>query len=163
LTVLKFLDMIQRIQSVYLFLTTLVSLLFLSGSSLRFINNSGSSFNIAFNGIVKASEGKGLEVVESVWPLTLALILIAALALITIFLYKNRKQQLILAKLLIGLVVILILIACYYAYMIITKYTVTIVPGFKIVLPPVMLIFSILAHRGISKDDKLVKSYDRLR
>ena len=155
--------MIQRIQSVYLFLTTLVSILFLNGNILRFINNSGSSINIAFNGIVKSTGGQGLEVVESVWPLTLIAILIAALALIVIFIYKNRKLQLILAKMLIGLVVILILIVCFYSYVIITKYSGTFVPGFKMAIPPLMLILSMLAHRGIRKDDRLVKSYDRLR
>jgi hypothetical protein len=30
-------------------------------------------------------------------------------------------------------------------------------------LPFLQLIFSILAYRGIKKDDQLVKSYDRLR
>jgi hypothetical protein len=31
------------------------------------------------------------------------------------------------------------------------------------ILPLAILIFSILASRGIKKDDQLVKSYDRLR
>ena len=93
--------MIQRIQSVYLFLTTLMSLLFLNGNILRFINNSGSAINIALSGIVSNSGGQGLEVVESVWPLTIITILVAAISLITIFLYRNRKQQLILTKLLL--------------------------------------------------------------
>jgi len=155
--------MIQRIQSVYLFLTTLMSLLFLNGNILRFINNSGSAINIALSGIVSNSGGQGLEVVESVWPLTIITILVAAISLITIFLYRNRKQQLILTKLLIGLVVILILVVCFYSYVIITKYSGTFVPGFKMAIPPVMLILSMLAHRGIRNDDRLVKSYDRLR
>ena len=155
--------MIQRIQSVYLFLTTLMSLLFLNGNILRFINNSGSAINIALSGIVSNSGGQGLEVVESVWPLTIITILVAAISLITIFLYRNRKQQLILTKLLIGLVVILILVVCFYSYVIITKYSGTFVPGFKMAIPPLMLILSMLAHRGIRNDDRLVKSYDRLR
>lgn len=155
--------MIQRIQSVYLFLTTLASVLFLNGSILRFINNAGSAINISFSSIVKSTGGQGLEVVGSVWPLTLILILVALLALITIFLYNNRKQQLLLAKLLTGLVVILIVVAGYYSYTIITKYSAALVPGIKMGLPLLMLIFSILAHRGIRNDDKLVKSYDRLR
>jgi hypothetical protein len=155
--------MIQRIQSVYLFLTTLASILFLNGNILSFINNSGAAINLSFSGIVKNNGSQGLEVVDSVLPLTLILILVAALALITIFLYKKRTLQLLLAKILIGLVVISVLVACYYSYMIITKYSASIVPGIKMVLPLLMLIFPILAHRGILNDDKLVKSYDRLR
>ena len=35
--------------------------------------------------------------------------------------------------------------------------------NFRLAIPVVNLIFLLLASRGISKDDKLVKSYDRLR
>ena len=45
----------------------------------------------------------------------------------------------------------------------ITKFEATITPGFKMILPLVMLILSVLVYRGIKKDDHLVKSYDRLR
>ena len=43
--------MIQRIQSVYLSLTTLLSLLFLKGSFLIFSEKSGSVIKVTFNGI----------------------------------------------------------------------------------------------------------------
>jgi hypothetical protein len=68
-----------------------------------------------------------------------------------------------LAKVLIGLVLALILLAGYYSYVIISKYGGVLVLGVKMILPVVMLISSILAFRGIRKDDHLVKSYDRLR
>ena len=39
----------------------------------------------------------------------------------------------------------------------------TIIPGIKMVVPLLILIFGILAQRGIKHDENLVRSYDRLR
>jgi hypothetical protein len=155
--------MIQRIQTLYLFLTTLFSLLFLKGSFLSFINKTGSVINIALNGITKGSEGQPFELIQNVLPLIILISLIALLSFTMIFCFKKRNIQLLMSKILITLVTGLILVSGYYAYTIITKFNVEIVPGVKMALPFIMLIFSILAYRGILKDDQLVKSYDRLR
>ena len=155
--------MIQRIQSLYLLLTTLLSLLFLNGSILNFINNSGSAIRITFTGIVKSSEGQGIEVINNLLPLSVIIVIIPVLSLITIFFFKNRNVQVWLSGILITLVAGMILISIYCSYLIITQYNGEIVPGIKMALPLLLLILSILAFRGIRKDDRLVKSYDRLR
>jgi len=155
--------MIQRIQSLYLLLTTLLSLLFLNGSILNFINNSGSAIRITFTGIVKSSEGQGIEVINNLLPLSVIIVIIPVLSLITIFFFKNRNVQVWLSGILITLVAGIILISIYCSYLIITQYNGEIVPGIKMALPLLLLILSILAFRGIRKDDRLVKSYDRLR
>lgn len=56
-----------------------------------------------------------------------------------------------------------ILLSSWYMYYICSKYDAEIVPGFKIALPVIILILNILTYRGIRHDDRLVKSYDRLR
>jgi len=155
--------MIQRLQSVYLFLTTLLSLLFLKGSFLNFIDKSGTVFKIAFNGIVRETGGKGLELIEKLLPLSVVIIIIPLISLIAIFLYKNRKIQLRLTLFLIASVAGFILLSGFYSMKIITGYGAEIVPGFKMFIPVFMLVFAYLAYRGINKDDQLVKSYDRLR
>ena len=155
--------MIQRIQSLYLLLTTLLSLLFLNGSILNFINNSGSAIRITFTGIVKSSEGQGIEVINNLLLLSVIIVIIPVLSLITIFFFKNRNVQVWLSGILITLVAGMILISIYCSYLIITQYNGEIVPGIKMTLPLLLLILSILAFRGIRKDDRLVKSYDRLR
>ena len=155
--------MIQRIQSLYLLLTTLLSLLFLNGSFLSFINKTGSVIKITFTGIVKSTEGQGFELIGRVLPLAIIVILVVVLSLVTIFLFKNRHIQILLSKVLIGLILGLILVSGYYSYVIISKYDGEIIPGMKMALPLLLLIFSILAFRGIRKDDQLVKSNDRLR
>jgi hypothetical protein len=155
--------MIQRIQSLYLLLTTVLSILFLNGSFINFTDKTGSVLKMTLTGIVKSTEGQSPQLIEKVMPVALIIVLIAVLSLVTIFIFKKRNIQLSLSKILIGLVSGFILILCYYSYHIISEYGGKILPGWKIVLPFLLLIFSILAFRGIRKDDQLVKSYDRLR
>jgi hypothetical protein len=155
--------MIQRIQSVYLFLTTLMSILFLNGSFINFINKTGVITKLTFKGIEEGSSAQGFTLIESLLPLSIVLLLIGAISLIAIFFFKKRTVQLWLSGILIGLASFLILACSHSSYLIITKRSAEIVPGFKMALPFLMLIFSILAYRGIRKDENLVKSYDRLR
>ena len=155
--------MIQRIQSVYLFLTTLMSILFLNGSFLNFMNKTGVITKLTFKGIEEGSPGQGFTLIESLLPLSIVLLFIAVISLVTIFFFKKRKVQIWLTGILIGLVSFLILACGHSTYLIMTKYSAEIVPGIKMALPFLMLIFSILAYRGIRKDENLVKSYDRLR
>ncbi|MBE3086452.1 MAG: DUF4293 domain-containing protein [Bacteroidetes bacterium] len=155
--------MIQRIQSFYLFLTTLLSLLFLKGSFLNFIDKTGSVIKVTFNGIVRDTGGQGFEQIEKLLLLTVFMVLIPVLSLVTIFIFKNRKIQLWLALSLIILTCGFIVVSFYYSWFIITEYGAEIVPGFKMVIPLLMLVFAVLAYRGIRKDDRLIKSNDRLR
>jgi len=155
--------MIQRIQSVYLFLITVLSSLFLSGSIINFINGSGSVFKITFASIIKSAEGNGLEVIDKLLPLSVLIILIPIISLVTIFVFKNRKIQMRLAIFLMILCTLLVIALIHGSIIIISKFGANITPGYKMLLPLVVLILSVLAYLGIKKDDRLVKSYDRLR
>lgn len=155
--------MIQRIQSVYLFLIALFSSLFLSGSIINFVSGPGSVFKITFASILKSTEGNGLEVIEKLIPLSVLIILIPIISLVTIFVFKNRKIQMRLALFLMILCTLLVFALIHGSIIIISKFGATITPGFKMILPVLMLILSVLAYLGIKKDDHLVKSYDRLR
>jgi hypothetical protein len=155
--------MIQRIQSVYMSIVFLLSFLFLKGSFLSFAEKSGSLIKITFNGIIRDSGLQGPEQLEKTWPLTIFILLIPALSLITIFLFKNRKIQLMLSLSVILIIAGIIGTSFYYAWSVMTNFSAEIVPGIKLILTPVMLICAILAYHSIKKDDNLVKSYDRLR
>jgi hypothetical protein len=155
--------MIQRIQSIYLALTALLSLTILKGDFLNFIDKSGTLFKITFNGIVRDTGGKGSEIIEKLLPLSVIIVLIPVISLVTIFLYKKRNIQLLFTLILIIIISGLIVISSLYSLSIISKYGVEFKPGIKMIVPVIMLILSILAYRGIMKDDLLVKSYDRLR
>jgi len=155
--------MIQRIQSLYLLLTTLLSLLFLKGSFLNFLDKSGSVIKLTFNGIARDAGGQGQELIEKLLPVSAFIILIPVFSLITIFIFKNRKIQLRFALSVIIFIIGFIFVLIYYSWIVITEYRAEIVLGFKMAIPLLMLIFAVLAYRGIKKDDLLIKSYDRLR
>jgi hypothetical protein len=155
--------MIQRIQTVYLFLTTLLSLLFLKGNFISFTGASEPGIGIAFSGILRDSGAQGHELVEKALPLSIAIILIPLLCVAAIMCFKNRKIQKLIVLSIIILVAGFIIVSIFYSLTIIKTYSTVIVPGFKMLIPVIMLVFSYLAYRGIQKDDNLVKSYDRLR
>lgn len=126
--------MIQRIQTIFLFLAAgaLNSFSFLEPSTLFFeVFNEGVSAILA--------------------------ILAGLVALISIFLFKNRKLQLNLVRFAtlssLGAIASLFLIQPW-------EHIVKLWPFY---LLPVGLVLLILAIRGIKSDEKLVKSLDRLR
>jgi len=155
--------MIQRIQSVYIFLTTLLAIIFLQGSFLNFIDKAGTSIKVTIGGIEQGSASQGFSVIEKLYPLTISVILIALISLTAIFIFKKRNIQLLLVKILMVLIVFLIIACIHSIYRITSQHSMQLEPGIKLAFPILMLVFSILAHRGIKKDDDLVKSYDRLR
>ena len=155
--------MIQRIQSLYLLLTTILSLLFLKGNFLNFIDKSGYAIKVTFKGIITNAGRQDFELIEKLLPLSAIIILIPLLSLIAILLFKSRKIQVWLSLSIIVLVVGFIIASIFYSCFIITEYGTEIIPGLKMVVPVLILIFAILAYRGIRKDDRLIKSYDRLR
>jgi len=141
-----------------LVLTTLVSILFLSSGFITFSDNSGTVINFTLAGISGVSEP-----LMKTLPVTLLIIIIPVLSSITISLFKNRRVQLILCKLLLTLISAFITALVIYSYMVISRYNVELMPGIKMSVPVIQLILVVLAYRGIKKDDNLVKSYDRLR
>ena len=147
--------MIQRIQTVYLLLTTLVAALFLSGSIIDFDNGATLRLTAIF--------GAGADRFESIWPLTVLLIIVPMLSLALIFLYKGRKMQMRLTLLLIVLILLTIGVCGYYVWNYMKASQTIITFSYKLILPLLLLIFSILAYRGIRKDEEIVRSYDRLR
>ncbi len=155
--------MIQRIQSVYLLLTTILSGLFLNGYFLKISNGGISDIFMRFNGIYQTTEENSIELIGKTIPLTVVSVLIPFISLLTIFLYKNRKVQIKSALVLIVLEVLLVGTIVYYTLTFIQNNNVSPVPVIKTFIPIVTIIFSILAYRGIKKDDEIVKSYDRLR
>jgi hypothetical protein len=144
-------------------MTTLLSLLFLSGSFLNFVDKSGTVFQITFSGIFRETGGRSLELVERLFPLSVFILIIPLVSFIAIFLYKNRKIQLMLALSVILLILVFIILSAFYSCKVTTGFGCEIVPGVKMGIPVLMLVFTSLAYRGIKKDDQLVKSYDRLR
>jgi ABC-type spermidine/putrescine transport system permease subunit I len=155
--------MIQRIQSLYLLLISLLSALFLAGRFSTFHKSTGSEIVMNISGIWdKGSEGN-LTNIGNLVPLSGILILTALISFVAIFLYKHRKLQMKVTITIIILSVITVALIVFYALSVILKYKAEINPGAEMILPLLVIISGILAYRGIKRDEKLVKSYDRLR
>jgi len=146
--------MIQRIQSVFLLIASLclggLYLLPMGASKLPVAETafSDSLFNINDFSILQGAVPAGIVAF-----------------LVSIFLFNNRKFQSILTTvgaLAIGIIVGFVAMNVFKSNEILTGENAFLYkPG--IALPIVSLIFAVLANRAIKKDDKLVKSMDRLR
>ncbi|MCK7591361.1 DUF4293 domain-containing protein [Subsaxibacter sp. CAU 1640] len=86
----------------------------------------------------------------------------AALSLISIFGYKNRKSQFVLNRLNIILNFILLGLFVYQSLNLSGEADVS-EKGIGIVLPALSIVLLVLANKAIKKDEDLVKSVDRLR
>ena len=140
--------MIQRQQTLWLLLATAAAIL-----SFMF------PFVTGIELVDKTAMEKTAEIVAgSNFFVLLLTIASAALSTITIFLFKNRKQQLWLC--LLGIVITMGIIALYIIQM--NKLTHSTIALFA-VLPFVILASYFLAFRNIRKDEKLIKSLDKLR
>lgn len=145
--------MIQRIQSIFLLLTSVTFFL-------QFVFNLATSDQ----SIPKLLSDKIYNVLDH--PVLIGLtVLGGAIALVNIFLFRNRPLQIRLGYLLIVLCILLPVVAMM---LILTEGVALsagqdINEGLGIGLPIIGLITTILANKFIGKDNKLVKSMDRLR
>lgn len=136
--------MIQRIQTVYLFLAAVAAIVFLF-IPFGTIDLQGNTI------LLKGNMNPIFDVIVGV---------IITLSLIAIFLFKNRKTQALLVLLNILIAIGFIGFEAYGAY---THQKDDFHFSIGFILPVFVLIFNFLAYKGIKSDDKLVKSMDRLR
>jgi len=147
--------MIQRIQSIFLLLAAACAFCLFAfpfGTTASPVSNS----EIYSDGVYNIQDNIAL----------LALFCIAGgLAFISIFLFKNRKTQLLLGRLaIIANIIGFVMVIVFYmnsAEGLTEGQDQENIIGFS--LPIAFLVFAFLALRFIGKDDKLVKSMDRLR
>jgi len=143
--------MIQRIQSIYLLLISIISggLVFL----FDFWKQDDKSIGIlsVFNNQDYLIKGIGI-----------GFILITILALVSLFSYKNRKLQININRFNILINLILLGLLAYHLLNI-SGETVVSEKGIGSFLPLVSIVVLFFANRAIQKDENLVKSVDRLR
>jgi len=155
--------MIQRIQSVWLFLASIAIFLLFLFPYIQFADPAGIAKAVKITGLYRST---GTEVVleQAFTALTIGTVVVALIPLAIIFLFNDRKRQ---------------LTYCYIAIVIILAYSFWLVEtakdvigglqlemqnyGLGVLLPSLSILFLVLAAKGIRKDERLVKSADRLR
>lgn len=145
--------MIQRIQTIFLALTAVV---FGALFEVPFAISDVPSVQYLSDGVFEITDHPALL------GLTIAGILLAG---ISIFMFRKRKVQLKLGYLIMVIAILLPLIA----FLLFTNASARVDSSVQVqdqaglYFPLLAILFSALANRFIKKDDKLVKSMDRLR
>ena len=149
--------MIQRIQSVYLLVVSILMVICMCNPVGSIIANTNeiSEFGNLFITLPDGTKD------YAPWALFVILLVVAVLAFVTIFLFKKRMLQ---NRLTIFSSVVLI---GYYlvmaALIFMTAEETSFTPSWTICLPFIGIVLNWLAIRGIGADEALVKAYDRLR
>jgi hypothetical protein len=158
--------MIQRIQTVYLSLAVIAMTLLFVFPLAHFFSETGA-YIFSVTGLKNMVPDGGNAFNPLIFlPLSIGAAAIGLLALFAIFQHRNRVFQVKLTN--IGvLLCIAYIMAVFFLYIHVIEKKIHIVPdyskAFGIYLPLVALVFMVMANRAIKRDDKLVRSADRLR
>ena len=155
--------MIQRIQTVYLVISLiLIGLIFWFPIADLFVDDN-FQYLFLYRGIYDTTGEFDILAISSI-PLAILFTIILTLNLVSIFLFKNRLLQMRISILNIILMIGSIGLMYFYIWMAKTElnaeaqYT-TLMP----IIPLISAILTVIAFKAINKDQKLVKSLDRIR
>lgn len=136
--------MIQRIQSIYLFIVAFLTALLPKWIHL-WVNTEGEQV-FAKNELV----------------ISILFYISAALAIIAILLFKKRQNQFVVNRL--NMILNLFLLGFFvYRSLNLSGETLVSEKGIGMLIPVFSIVFLVLANKAIQKDEDLVKSVDRLR
>lgn len=144
--------MIQRIQSIYLLIATLLSggLIFLLK---LWVNEQEANFFVIDS---FSSDNSLLKVMAVLFFVS------AVLTFIAIFQFKKRQLQFVLGRLSILINFIILGIVVYFSQNLSGEIIVS-EKGIGLLIPILTILFVVIANKAIKKDEELVKSVDRLR
>lgn len=159
--------MIQRIQSLFLLLAAATCVLvFFFPISGNLSQQGVSEFYELYAYVLKVYK-PGVMPQFDYWitlPLAIGAAAVFILSLITLFLYKDRMRQMVMVKI-CAFINILLIVGIFIIYTRIVESRTSIEGDYGIgaFFPLICLVFLILAFRRIRRDEKLVRSADRLR
>jgi len=144
--------MIQRIQSLYLFIGAVISL------GLTFVFSLWSTIvNVEYYVMNLLAEK---EITIKIIPILF--MLSGLMSLVSIFLFKKRKDQFVINRLNILINLILLGVLIYHLLTLSGEMQVS-EKGIGLGLPIIVIVLLVMANKAIKKDEDLVKSVDRLR
>ncbi len=153
--------MIQRIQTVYLLVAALLSLLTAFLTIVTFVPEQGEAFCMTALHIQDANQAEitGFPV----WTILVFDICAMLLSSIAIFGYKNRKKQMRTTRSAILANILTIVVAACAVYATMRSFNFTLQPGFALFTALLAPVSNYLAYKGIKHDEKLVRDADRIR
>lgn len=152
--------MIQRIQSIYLFLAAVACVACMSMGIGRYYTAEGEGIARMYNLWLAYADG---HVSLYPWALFGIMLVCATVLLVSIFLFRKRMRQVRLC-----VFCLILQVGWYIAYGGLAWYRMSQMqaqfrPEWPAALPAIALVLTWLAMRGITRDELLVRSLDRLR
>lgn len=145
--------MIQRIQSIYLLLAAIL----MAVTAFSPLYHVGSHTVLSFG--IKEEE----TLIKPIWDIGSFCIISSILSFVSIFMFKNRKMQNRVASI-SALFIVFFYATTMHMLSFYDNLNKTITSfGYGVTLPIIALVFVFLAKHKIKKDDKLVRSLDRIR
>lgn len=154
--------MIQRIQSIYLFIAAVVTSTIYAFPFAEYMKED----NFYMLDVIGLKNTQTVEVLLNAYPLLLLTTVCLFLSFAIIFLYKNRILQARLCNL--NILLYVFLIAGIFLYSDMAEQEIGaegIITTFKFgsIVPIIAIILTFLANRAIRKDEALVRASDRIR
>ena len=147
--------MIQRIQTIYLLVVAITMTIPLYVPIAQLLIPNDASYNFFTYGVVLIGENSVLQ--AHYWALLIMNIFTIGVPLVNVFL--QLRLCIVEIILLIGAIILM----WYHINQFADKMNAEILYKFSLILPVICIIFTYMAIRGILKDIKLLKSFDRIR
>ena len=156
--------MIQRVQSVYLLLVTVVMSFLIVSPYARMVDADNQILIFKSHAIVIEANSGEPHTYKSTIAIISLVLLTSLISFVCIFLYNRRLIQIRIC--IINTVLLIMLLFVMYLYYKITYNNLDVTDhSFRIsaIFPMISIVLTIMAYRAIRHDDMLVNSFDRLR
>ena len=156
--------MIQRVQSIYLLLVTVLMSFLLVRAYAELTLNADQLLTFRAHAIVSDIGSDTETIYKSTIPVIALVLITAILSFINIFIYRRRIIQIRICMV-NTLLLVALLITIFLYYMVTKNSLTTIHQSFRIpaIFPLMGIVFNIMATRAIQRDELLVNSYKRIR
>lgn len=154
--------MIQRIQSLFLLLSLILSILLVFIPFAQVYHPDAGIFSIKSTGMFQIVQDKEL-LQAKIYPLLIIVAVTLVFQTFTLFLYRKRVLQIRLCNLSSLFHFGVLILGIYYIYQAANNNGSTIEYGLSLIFPLICIVSNFIASRYILKDEKLIKSLDRLR
>ena len=159
--------MIQRIQTLYLFLACVLCVFCMTQPVGFFISEQGGQMAVMYNLLLRYTPQLGVTGLQAehfvTVPMFVVLLIVGSLSFFNIFLFRRRALQMRICSFSIILLVAWYALYAFYIYRQGSGLEASFRPGWAAALPFCAIVFLYFAFRGILNDEMLVKSLDRLR
>lgn len=154
--------MIQRIQSLHLLIAAIFMTIFAFAPYMT-LSTPDADYRLTTTGLETIASENAITVSTQNYTLAILSLLTALLSLITIFLFKNRKLQVLVCRINLLLYITLYIVMILYGYFTYTDLHPTAFATTTYVIFPVCaIIVNSLAISGIQKDERMVKDSERM-